>query len=206
MVINIGDEVTEFCLFHNGTCNYAQTVVVGIKHLVNDLSVGLGVNYETAKDILIKHGNALQKSDNSDQQVESAGNFFKKNKIELIINLRLKELFTLVKSELEKLNVVQKVKHGVYLTGGGAQIKEIDLLIKEIFNNIPVYSASIEFDFNQIEKAEEKYDSNTFSTVAGLAIMGHNGGDQDEDSLLETVTLFLKNSFDRIKYLFQGDK
>lgn len=206
LVINIGDEVTEFCLFHNGVCNYAGTIVVGVKHLANDLSIGLGVNYQTAKKILIKLGNALETVGSSERQVEFEGNLYKKNVIEAVINLRLKELISRISAELNDKNLLNKIAHGIFLTGGGAQIPEIDILVRDFFKNMPVKKATLQLDYHRIELICDKDDANSFSTVAGLAIMGHNGGDQDEDSSLQMLGEFLKNSAERIIQFFRGDK
>lgn len=202
LVINIGEEVTEFCLFHNGTCNYAETIIVGVKHLVNDLSIGLEVNYSTAKKILLKFGNALETPGSAEIQVEFDGKLYRKNEIEVIINLRLKELISRIKLMLHEQKLIPKIAYAVYLTGGGAQISEIGLLVKEVFKNIPVQQAQLEQETNQIKLPDDMNDANSFSTVAGLAIMGHTGGDQDEDSLGQEILKVFK----KIKHFFLGGK
>ncbi|MCK5834361.1 MAG: hypothetical protein KAG98_01345 [Lentisphaeria bacterium] len=206
LVINIGDEVTEFCLFHNGICNYAETIIVGVKHIANDLSVGLGIEYNLAKEILIKFGNALVTAGSSEVQVEIDGQHFRKDKIQVIINLRLKELIAKVKTMLEGEKLLQKIGHAVYLTGGGAQITEIEFLVREVFQNTPVQQAKLELNSHQVEIIGEALNANTFSTVAGLAIMGHTGGDQDEDTPLQMLINGFKKVIDRFKQFFKGEK
>jgi len=206
LVINIGEEVTEYCLFHNGVCNHAGTVVVGTKHIANDLAIGLEIDYPTGKKILIKLGNALETVGSSERQVEFEGKLYKKNIIEVIINLRLNELIGLIKSELNEKKLLAKITHAIFLTGGGAQIPEINILVKDIFRNIPVQQGRLELDDHRVELLFDQVDANAFSTVAGLAVMGHSGGDQDENSSLQMLGKFLKNSIDGIKQFLKGDK
>jgi cell division protein FtsA len=205
LVIDLGEEVTEYCLFHNGNCNYAMNISVGVKHLINDLSIGLECPYSVAKEILIKYGNALQTEKNSERVIELHGKHYRIQSIELIIHLRLAEIIKLIYEDLKEHTLVRKIGNAIYITGCGSKIANTDQLIKNVFSNIPVYRGQIAKDYHQIDQIPDNMDHDKFSAVAGLAIMGHNGGDDDEETAIQQLKNFVISSFQKFTHLLKGE-
>jgi cell division ATPase FtsA len=182
-----------------------MNISVGVKHLINDLSIGLRCSYQVAKEILLNHGNALVTVGNSDAIIELHSKHYRKQSIELIIHLRLKEIVELIYEDLKAHGLVKKIGNAIYLTGCGAKVHNIDQLTKDVFSNIPVHGARIAIEYHQIEQIPDKIDSCKFSSVAGLAIMGHSGYDQDEETTLQQLWNFISSSLYKLTHFWEGE-
>jgi cell division protein FtsA len=50
-----------------------------------------------------------------------------------IMNARLIELFELIRSDLERNELIRRINGGILLCGGGARMPQIDVLAREVF-------------------------------------------------------------------------
>ena len=115
-------------VFIDGALTYSAVIPIGAKNVTNDLAVGLRVSLETAEKIklLISENNPKTKKEEGDEiDLEELGipeikKVSKKTLAEGIIRPRLNEIFSMVKLELERENLVNRTPSGVIITGGGA--------------------------------------------------------------------------------------
>jgi cell division protein FtsA len=100
--------------------------------VTNDLAIGLRVSLESAEKIKYALSlDAKKKSRTKDEQVDDLDltalgitetkTVSKKTLVEGIIRPRLNEIFTMVKMELDRAGVSNRIPSGAIITGGGAE-------------------------------------------------------------------------------------
>ena len=131
LLVDVGGGSTSVAVFIDGALSYSSTIPIGSVNVTNDLAIGLRVSLDSAERI------KLTLSDPKKQKEESGSG--KKDQIDIselgateskkvsrrtvvegIIRPRLNEIFTMVKLDLEKANLVNKIPSGAVITGGGA--------------------------------------------------------------------------------------
>lgn len=126
VVVDVGGGTTSIAAYIDGALCYSGVIPVGAKNVTNDLAIGLRVTLETAEKIkvaLSKHN----KKDESDELdlvnlgVTEVTKISKKTLLEGIIRPRLNEIFTMVRLELEKEGIINRIPSGAIITGGGAE-------------------------------------------------------------------------------------
>lgn len=135
VLIDIGGGTTSIAVFIDGALIYSGVIPVGAKNVTNDLAIGLRVSLETAEKIKIalsakKNLSASRQgkdADDSDEMdllslgVTEIKKISKKTLLEGIIRPRMNEIFSMVRIELEKQGVLNKIPSGAIITGGGAE-------------------------------------------------------------------------------------
>lgn len=139
LVIDIGAGVTEYAVFFDHGCMLSGQFTVGSDHLANDLSLGLGLPMPKCRDLILKHGCAIRHTKSRSIRVEMPTGHpprqFNELTLQTIMEVRLRELFEMIRAELEKHDVLGHVTGGVWLCGGCAQISEIAGLAKSVFRS-----------------------------------------------------------------------
>jgi len=129
VLVDIGGGATSIAAFMDGALTYSGVIPIGAKNVTNDLAIGLRVSLENAEKIKI----ALSESDKNKNKdtsddldlvglgITETKKVSKKTLTEGIIRPRLNEIFTMVRLELEKAQIENKIPSGVIITGGGAE-------------------------------------------------------------------------------------
>lgn len=125
VLIDIGGGVTSIAAFLDGALAYSGAIPVGAKNVTNDLAIGLRVSLETAEKIKLALSVKPKKDETDEVDLESLGvtevkKVSKKTLLEGIIKPRLNEIFTMVRLELEKEGIVNRIPSGAIITGGGS--------------------------------------------------------------------------------------
>lgn len=128
VLVDIGGGTTSIAVFIDGALSYSGVIPIGAKNVTNDLAIGLRVSLETAEKIklLLSSDSKKIKKEESDEldltgmELPEVKKVSKKTLIEGIIKPRLNEIFTMVRLELERENLSNRVPSGVVVTGGGA--------------------------------------------------------------------------------------
>jgi len=136
VLIDIGGGTTSIAAYTDGALSYSGVIPVGAKNVTNDLAIGLRVSLETAekikialstkkKKILGPDGQKVESNDSDEMDLIGLGvtevtKISKKTLLEGIIRPRLNEIFTMVRMELEKEGLANRIPSGAIITGGGA--------------------------------------------------------------------------------------
>lgn len=115
MVLDIGGETTSLAVFENGCLISFSTFPIGTEDITNDIALGLKVSLENAEKI----------------RLGELPENYSRRKVEEIIEARLADIFESVDNHLKKIKRSGLLPAGVILVGGGANIKEIDILSKD---------------------------------------------------------------------------
>ncbi|MFZ5933055.1 MAG: cell division protein FtsA [Patescibacteria group bacterium] len=127
VVVDIGGGTTAITAFIEGGLAYSGVIPIGARNVTNDLAIGLRVSLESAEQIKMALSATKKKEEESDlMDIADMGatdnkRVSKKTLVEGIVRPRLNEIFTMVRIELEKEGIANRVPSGVIITGGGAE-------------------------------------------------------------------------------------
>ncbi len=173
LVIDIGAGATEYVVYANGIIKHSGVLAVGGDHLSNDLGIGLGVTMGRAEQLKIDHGAAVVDDGIKGQTVTLASGVGLPDKsinlehLRRIMALRLEEMFQLIDQELARAGLQDYLRAGVWLTGGGARIPQIEKLAAEVFE-LPAALGKT----NSISGLKSALEQPEFSTAIGLVKFG----------------------------------
>ncbi len=125
VLVDIGGGTTSIAAFVDGALSYSGTIPVGAKNVTNDLAIGLRVSLDTAEKIKLSLSGKPKEGAKSDlveitDESSQTKKVSKRTLTEGIIRPRLNEIFTMIRLDLEKAGVINKIPSGAVVTGGGA--------------------------------------------------------------------------------------
>jgi cell division protein FtsA len=173
LVIDIGAGTTEYVVYCDGVIKHTGVLAVGGDHVSNDLAYGLKLPLGRAEQLKIEHGSALLDDTSKGQKISLPNDLGLPAKtinvehLRRIMSLRLEEIFELVEQELCELGLLNYVRAGVFLSGGGARIPHIQTLAENVFD-MPVSRGSS----NSISGLKSALDQPEFATAIGLVRFG----------------------------------
>lgn len=132
VLVDIGGGTTSVAAFIDGALTYSGVIPIGARNVTNDLAIGLRVSLETAEKIKVALSSESKKKktsvgeDSDEMSLEDLGvseskRVSKKTLTEGIIRPRLNEIFSMVRLELDKADLLNRIPSGVVITGGGAE-------------------------------------------------------------------------------------
>jgi cell division protein FtsA len=138
LLVNIGSGTTDYVVVYDMGVRASGSLTIGFDHVANDLALGLGLPTSRCREMLAD-------GTISRYFTESAGVVEVKNangsvthipisSFEKIIDLRLQELFELIKERVSPDNILRSLGCGGVLTGGGALFGRTAQNFRETFN------------------------------------------------------------------------
>jgi len=197
LVIDIGGGTTEYVVYADGIIKHTGVLAVGGDHVSNDLAYGLKVPLRRAESLKIEHGAALVDDSVKGQTVSLGGEVGMPPKLvnlehlHRIMSLRLEEIFQLVAQDLDQAGVLDYLRGGVFLCGGGARISGIDKLAAQILPK-PVTLGKT----NSISGLKSALDQPEFATAIGLVKFG--SFQKRKKSARPSLTEGLKSTLEQI--------
>ena len=172
-LVDIGDHMTDLVIYHEGIIRHIASFPIGGRHITSDLRVGCGIQSGNADQLKKEFGEAV--AEGTPLNVEISVNYLagrapkqvlKKN-VALIIEERLKEIAAMVYAEILESGWADDLIGGMVLTGGTANIHEIETLFSRVADDMPV-RVGIPERLELTPKADAV--SNTsYATALGLA-------------------------------------
>jgi cell division protein FtsA len=171
LVIDMGAGTTDYIVYREGTIQHSGVLAVGGDHITNDIATGLKLPMPVAEQLKIEHGAvepaATEETISLKRGVGLPDRDISKEQLCRIMNLRVEETLTLVKKELEKQKLLDYLSAGVFVTGGCARLRGMELLASQVFG-LPVHighSQTVAGPTSAIESPE-------YSTAIGLVRFG----------------------------------
>jgi len=128
VLVDIGGGTTSIVAYIDGGLAYSGVIPIGAKNVTNDLAIGLRVSLESAEQVKLSLSSEKKKDEEESDMIDisemgatDTKKVSKKTLTEGIIRPRLNEIFTMVRIELEKAGIANRVPSGVIVTGGGAE-------------------------------------------------------------------------------------
>ena len=138
LLIDLGAGCTEYVMeYDNGLCA-SGVLQVGMEHVANDLSIGLGLSIDQCRKLLVS-GELERASQQGQSHLTLRGGTGSERSIPLcsfdtIIDFRLREIFSIVRRQLELAGSPRSLAAGGVLTGGGALFPRARELFSEVFD------------------------------------------------------------------------
>lgn len=139
LVIDFGGGTTDYAVVVDGLIKHCGVIAVGGDHVSNDLAIGLKVPLGRAEKLKIEYGSALVPNDVRGKFISiqnelglPAKNINLEN-LHLIMSARLEEIFEIIFRDLEERGLLDELRGGVVICGGGARIPRITELCERIF-------------------------------------------------------------------------
>ncbi len=179
-LIDIGAGTTSIAAFVDGALAYSGSLPVGARNVTNDLAIGLRVSLDNAEKIKLSLNKKSKLTDNHGKEIveieetgsEDPKKISKRTITEGIIKPRLNEIFSMVKSDLDKAGLINKIPSGAILTGGGAMTLGVEEAAKRILS-LPTRVAIPGGVRGLIDDIEDP----RFATAVGLILYGLSQGD-----------------------------
>lgn len=140
LLIDLGGGTTDILLYAPGYMALAESIGVGGEHVTNDIAIGLKMPHSQAAGLKIARGSALVNHSLRGQSVSLpasvgfSGRTVKLANLNMIINARMEEIFSMVKQICDAEGLLKQIGGGVVLTGGGANMREVAALAEKAFN------------------------------------------------------------------------
>jgi cell division protein FtsA len=115
IVINVGGDTSSIIIFEEGLPISMEIFPIGSNHITYDIARGFQIPLNEAEDLKLSYG--------SDSGT--------KRKLQSIIEPRLSDIFELVENHLNKINRSGLLPAGSILTGGGANLQNIEEVAKK---------------------------------------------------------------------------
>src|SRR5450432_137376 len=173
LVIDYGGGTTDYVVYSDGVIRHSGVLAVGGDHVSNDLAYGLKVPLSRAEKLKLEHGIAIPTEAAKGQTLSITNELGLPLKtihighLQLIMSLRLEEIFQIIASDLEQAGLMDYLRAGVFLCGGCARAPQIAKLAEMILQ-MPVSLGQT----NSISGLKSALDQPEFVTAIGLAKFG----------------------------------
>jgi cell division protein FtsA len=173
LVIDIGGGTTDYVVYADGVIKHVGVLAVGGDHVSNDLAYGLKVPLGRAEQLKIEHGSAFVDDAVRGQTITLANEVGLQLKtvnlenLRRIMSLRLEEVFQLIGQDLEQAGVLDYLRAGAFLCGGGSRVPGIAGLAERVLQ-MPVSLGKT----NTISGLKSALDQPEFATAIGLVKFG----------------------------------
>ena len=173
LVLDIGGGTTNYAVYSDGIIKHTGVLAVGGDHVSNDLGFGLKVPLGRAEQLKIEHGAALVEDTVKGQTITIENELglpvktINLEHLRRVMSLRLEEIFQLVEQDIARAGLLDFLRSGVFICGGGARIPGIANLAERVFQ-LP---ASLGLA-NSISGIKSALDQPEFATAIGLVKYG----------------------------------
>ncbi|MEM6886117.1 MAG: cell division protein FtsA [Verrucomicrobiota bacterium] len=139
VVIDLGSGTSDYMVYIDGAVAHIGVLGVGGDHLTHDISLGLKLPYKRSEELKIRHGLLYPTGIHQDEQVtlERSTNSEERSiylhSLAKIMYLRQRETLELIKKDLDKLELWERINGGVHITGGASQVEGMQKLATDVF-------------------------------------------------------------------------
>jgi len=186
-LVDIGGGTTDVAIFVSNAIKHTSVISIGGDHITNDLAIGLRTPFKEAEDIKKKFGCCLTELVNEEDVVKIPGVGDRKSReiqrklLSEIIEPRMEEIFSIVKDNLDKVNILPMLASGIVLTGGSALMEGAVELAESVFN-LPVRVGK---PIN-VTGLKDAVDNPMYATGVGLVIYGFENTEDENLNITPT--------------------
>lgn len=178
VVVDLGGGLTDISIYHRNVLRYISTIPIGAKAFNNDIRT-LTIPERYIEALKISYGCALSSRAPEDLNVLIKGRT-KHNQHEIavynlaaVIEARARDIAELINKEIHDSGYTDRIPYGIVLTGGSAQLRAIDELLREV-TGLDVRVAEPEDVISP--QTRTRITSSADSTVVGLLLHGAKCG------------------------------
>ena len=185
-LVDIGGGTTDVAIFLDKVIRHTAVIPFGGNVITRDIKTGLSILEKQAELLKVKFGSAVHSDDHDNVMVSIPGlrgrepkEISVKNLTE-IISARMKEIIDLVYHQIKVSGYEDKLMTGIVLTGGGAQLRNLNQLVSFITG----MEARVGYPNEHLGKeSKDNVTSPMYSTGTGLVMKGFQGMPSNENSM-----------------------
>lgn len=176
VLIDLGGGTTDYIAYTDETIAAVGVLGIGGEHVTNDLSQAFGLAQREAERVKRDHGSAL--TERTTKAIVLPREFGARERtvplasLRTVIHARMEETFGLIKRRLDADGVLNHVGAGIFLTGGGALLRDVDVLAEQVFGKPCAIVAPWKVHGDGVAERPD------LSTVAGLIRFGLRRGNE----------------------------
>lgn len=202
--VDIGSDKTNILIFKDNYLIHSKVIPLGSRLVSKDMAAYLQSSLKEAERLKVNYVSAFSEfADESKKiEVEIPNDDLKKNinekEISKIVELRFEDIIDQIEVQINSIGCsINDFKSGIKISGGGSKIRNLDLLFKKHFKDIPVDFMKI----NNIIFKENLEDRREFITLFGLLAWPiHNVEDKSSSLQIKDISGIRKS----ISTLFKG--
>lgn len=185
-LVDIGGGTTDVAIFLDKVIRHTAVIPFGGNVITKDIKTGLSILEKQAELLKVKFGSAVHSDDHDNVMVSIPGlrgrepkEISVKNLTE-IISARMKEIIDLVYHQIKVSGYEDKLMTGIVLTGGGAQLRNLNQLVSFITG----MEARVGYPNEHLgNESKDNVTSPMYSTGTGLVMKGFQGMPSNENSM-----------------------
>ena len=173
LVIDLGGGSTNFTAWSEGRLLYADVIGVGGDHVTEDIRDAFTVSVAQAEQLKLASASAMIGPDDASVRIPLPATTpgFNAASISLralntVVNARLSELFTIIRTKIDEANLLHRLNAGVFLTGGGSSMKNILPLASNVFGRAVRLGQIVP----EVEGLEQEKNPAALATIVGTLI------------------------------------
>ena len=132
-VLDIGKHCSQMCVFANGRIVYMSQIPFGGNDITGDLVHSLKVSPSAAEQLKIQYGLPSQENFSNTLHINEGATICQKELYDAL-SQSMKQGFTPVQQDLESKGLDHLIYNGIILTGGGSQLKNINVWARDYFS------------------------------------------------------------------------
>ena len=189
LVLDLGGGSTGYAVYADGYAVSTGVFGVGGDHVTSDIAQEFQTTHAQDEGLKKEEASArigAAEATSARVRVERGENTLMDNRtisrraLDTVVNARLLELFTMVRETLEEQDLLHRLHAGVVLTGGGAQMRDVEALAEEVLGTSvrlgkPLY----------VDGLDDAPFPPAFAAVAGALLYAHRN--YEEKSLLDGI-------------------
>lgn len=171
-VVDIGGGTTDLCIYYDKIIRHIAVIPIGGNIINRDIKA-YGILERHVEKLKVSFGEAVSEKAQAEKYINIpsvSGQAPKEIAIKAlagIIEARMEDVIDYVQTEIEKCGLKGKLGAGIVLTGGGATLKNLDLLFRTKMGcEVRIASPTIYLT----PESAEKVSSPKYSTITGLLI------------------------------------
>ena len=177
LVLDLGGGSTGYSAYSDGTLVTAGVIGVGGDHITNDIAHAFQTTQAQAEQLKTTEASAVVSRNNArPPRVKMPGKTpmmdsrsISRLALDTVVNARLREMISIIREKLESRDLLHRLHAGVVLTGGGAAMRDIDLLVhRELGASVrpgrPIH----------VDGLEDAANPPSLAAIAGALLYAHN--------------------------------
>jgi len=206
VLVDIGGGTTDIIIYENNGVQYSGAIPLGGNIITKDIAMGIqqynGETLENYELEILKHDYGSAKKECIDENkkvtisIDNREITISEYQLAEWIQSRMTEIFEEVKRKINQNNISNR-PYGIVITGGGSQLKNIEELAKEIFQQ----NIIIGFP-RDINGSDEIIKNPRFSTAIGLIKYGMESLEIEDVSGRLTIKEIIKDLFRNLKKIY----
>lgn len=178
IIINLGGGITDITVMLNGKVRYIASIPMGMNSINGDIrAYGIPSNY--VEGLKVNYGSAVYERTLDDKITfphirKGTIKSIRRRNLARIIEERLKDICDWVKREIKEAGCGSRFSPIVLITGGGAEMQNIEFLFASELGYDDVRSVYPEYGFT--DSINEHITTRAYATVASLLLYGAKKG------------------------------